>query len=139
MLKLLLAPIFLHVILTTIVGISTLRGRYDAVRSGKTKLRDIAVDASAWPEEVRKLGNNFDNQFQVPMVWYGCSALLVSTGLYDGISVALSWSFLATRLLHSYVHAGTNHIPLRMRVFLAGYTLVILMWLWFAARLFVTG
>ncbi|NJM30883.1 MAG: MAPEG family protein [Rhizobiales bacterium] len=106
---------------------------------GETKVRDIALDTKAWPDKVKALGNNFDNQFDVPMLWYAACALLVATGLADWVSVALSWAFVAARIAHSVVHTGSNYVPLRMRVFLAGFAIVFLMWLWFGLRLFVLG
>jgi hypothetical protein len=139
MIKALLLPLFLHVALIAWVGSRSLRARIAAVRGGETRLKDIAVDTKAWPDRVRQLGNNFDNQFDVPMLWYACCALLVATGLVDWVAVILSWLFLAARLGHAFIHTGANHVPARMRVFVAGFAVVCLMWAWFGLRLFVTG
>lgn len=137
--KALLAPVFLHVLLTLAVGMLTLRARFAAVRQGKASLKKIALDNSAWPEQPLKLANNLNNQFQVPVIWYACCALLLATGKADWVAVGLSWLFVVTRLLHSLEHAGTNNIRRRMPLFLAGYACVIAMWAWFALRLYVTG
>ncbi|MFN0192288.1 MAG: MAPEG family protein [Aestuariivirga sp.] len=135
----LLVPLFLHVLLTVWIGQRSLRARIASVRSGETRIKDIAVDNSAWPGKVRALGNNFDSQFDLPMLWYACCALLVATGLADWVSAALSWAFVALRFAHSVIHTGTNDVPLRMRVYLAGLAIVVLMWIWFGLRLFVLG
>ncbi len=137
--QLLLLPLFLHVLLITAVGILTVRSRIRSVRGGETRLKDIALDADAWPKKVRQLGNNFDNQFDVPMLWYACSALLVATGLADWTVVALSWLFLFSRIAHTLVHTGSNYVPTRMRLFLWGFGIVFAMWAWFGLRLFVIG
>ncbi len=137
--QLLLLPLFLHVLLITVVGFSTVRARIRSVRGGETRLKDIALDTGAWPDQVRQLGNNFDNQFDVPMLWYACCVLLLATGLADWTSVILSWLFLAARIAHTLIHTGSNYVPTRMRMFLAGFGIVFAMWAWFGLRLFVIG
>jgi hypothetical protein len=135
----LLAPVFLHVLLTLIVGIITLRARYSAVKEGKASLKKIALDNSAWPEQALKLGNNLNNQFQVPIIWYACVALLLVAQKADWVTVALSWAFIATRLLHTLEHTRSNNVRRRMPLFLAGYACVVAMWVWFALRIYVFG
>ncbi len=135
----LLAPVFLHVLLTFVVGAFTLQARIEAVRKGKARLKEIALNTNAWPEKSLKLGNNLNNQFQVPVIWYACCALLLVTGKADWVAVALSWAFIVTRILHSLEHSGRNVIMRRMPLFLAGYACVIAMWAWLAFRLYVAG
>jgi hypothetical protein len=137
--QLLLLPLFLHVLLITAVGFVSVRARIRSVRGGKTRLKDIALGTAAWPDKVRQLGNNFDNQFDVPMLWYACCALLAATRLADWISVILSWLFLFSRIAHTLIHTGSNYVPARMRIFLAGFGIVFAMWAWFGLRLFVIG
>jgi hypothetical protein len=135
--KLLLLPLVLHVFMTMFVGSRSLRARTRSVVSGETKLSSIATNSSAWPEHVRQWGNNFDNQFDTPLFWYGVCALIVALHMEDTVFVVLSWLFLASRVAHSYVHVTSNRVPLRMRVFLFGFTSLVMMWMWFAIRLFV--
>ncbi len=137
--KLFLLPLFLHVLLIACVGLLSLRSRISSVVKGETKITAIALGSDNWPENVRKFGNNFDNQFEVPTLWYAVCALLMITGKVDLIQVGLCWGFLIARLLHSYIHTGSNNVPLRMRMFLASFALVFLMWVWFAIRLFIVG
>jgi hypothetical protein len=137
--KWLLLPLFLHIALISFVGVRSVRARISSVVGGETKIDNIALNSGAWPADVRKIGNNFDNQFQVPMLWYGVCALLLVTQKADWIGVALSWAFLIARVWHSAIHIGTNYVPLRMRVFLGSFVAVFLMWVWFALRLYVIG
>ncbi len=137
--QLLLAPVFIHVALTLWIGRQSITARIASVRAGETRIRDIAVDNKAWPVPVRAIGNNFDSQFDLPLVWYACVAMLLVTGLADGVAIALSWAFVALRILHSYIHIGSNRVPSRMKAYLAGFACVIAMWVWFALRLYVIG
>ena len=137
--KWLLLPLFLHVALILWVGIRTIRARIGSVMGGETKLKTIALNSEAWPDHVRKLGNNFNNQFELPTLWYAVCGLLLVTAKADWIGVGLSWAFLVARVLHSIVHMGSNNVPLRMRAFLASFAAVLAMWVWFAIRLYVIG
>ncbi len=137
LLKLFLLPLFLHLVLILWVGSLTLSARIKAVRNGSAKMHEIAMDTGAWPRKVRLLGNNFDNQFQSPMLWYGVSAMIVALQMVDTVFVGLSWMFLLTRIAHSYVHTGSNYIPSRMRIYLFGFATLVLMWAWLALQLFL--
>jgi hypothetical protein len=137
--KWLLLPLFFHIALITFVGVRSVTVRVKSVLGGNTKISAIALNSAAWPDDVRKIGNNFDNQFQVPMLWYGVCALILVTQKADWILVGLSWAFLIARVWHSAIHIGTNYVPLRMRAFLGSFAAVFLMWAWFGLRLFVIG
>jgi hypothetical protein len=135
----LLLPFLLHFVLTGVIGIRLGRARVKSVMSGETRLKDIALDNRAWPEHVRKLGNNFDNQFQLPVMWYATSALVLAAGLADWIMAAFAWLFLLARAAHSYIHTGSNAVRLRFNAFLASFAALAAMWLWFAIRLYIIG
>ncbi len=133
----LLLPIFLHLILVVYVGVNSIRARIASVLKGETKLSAIALNSGNWPPRVRQLGNNFDNQFDVPTTWYALCALLIATGKVDVISATLSWAFVITRYVHTFIHIGTNNVRHRMFAFLAGFGVLSAMWVWFAVKLFL--
>jgi hypothetical protein len=135
----LLLPAFVHVALVFYIGFRMGRARFAAAQAGKVKVRDIALDNSRWPDDVLKFQNNFNNQFQVPVLWYALLPLLLVTAKADWLTVALSWAFVASRIAHSVIHTGTNVVLNRFRAFVIGFTLVALMWAWFALRLYVIG
>jgi hypothetical protein len=134
--KLFLLPLFLHVILIFIVGTRLLSARMKAVRNGSAKMHEVSVDSGAWPRKVKLLGNNFDSQFDMPMLWYAISALVVALQIVDTIFVAFTWIFFLTRVAHSYVHTGSNSVPSRMRIFIFGFVILIAMWAWLGVQLF---
>lgn len=135
--KLFLLPLFLHVILIFWVGTNMLRSRVKAVRNGSAKLSEIAADSGAWPRKVRLLGNNFDNQFDTPTLWYAASALIVGLQMVDLVFIALSWIFIISRCAHSIVHTGNNDVLSRMRIFLFGLFTLGAMWGWMGVQLFL--
>lgn len=135
----LLAPVFLHVLLIVAVGVVTLRARFAAVRQGKANPQKIAISTDAYPAFALKPANNLNNQFQVPVVWYACIALLLVTQKADMVAVVLSWLFVVSRILHSLEHITRNNLLWRMPLFLLGLLLVVAMWVWFALRLYWLG
>lgn len=132
----LLLPVFLHVLMTMGLGMATAFARRKAAYQGRVRLKDVALDSRAWPDDVRKLGNNFDNQFQMPMLWYAGVAFTLILGLADGVLVALSWAFLLLRLGHSFIHVGRNILIRRFFIFFAAATVLVLYWLWLAFKVF---
>ena len=135
----LLLPAFAHVALVAAVGLRLGRARMRAAQSGQVRMGDVALDGSKWPDGVRKLANNYQNQFEVPVLYYALLGLLLATGLGDGVAVALSWGFAASRIAHSIIHTGGNVVMWRFQAFLAGFVILMLMWAWFGLRLFVIG
>jgi hypothetical protein len=52
----------------------------------------------------------------------------------DLIFVVLAWLFVLARLAHAYIHTSSNYVPTRARVFFLGALILIVMWVYFAAR-----
>ena len=134
-----LAPLFIHVALTNYVGIRNVSNRISSVMKGETKLSDIALNSGNWPPYVKKWSNNFANQFDVPTVWYVLTALIIATAKIDLAFIILSWIFVASRLVHTYIHTGSNFVRHRMYSFLVGFSALTIMWLWFGIRLYFIG
>ena len=137
--QLFLLPAFVHVLLVFYVLFRSGRGRVKAVRTGQVKRSDIDLNRNAYPEAVRNFSNNYQNQFELPMLFYAVLALVLATQFVDWVLIALAWAFVASRLVHSFVQTGRNVIPTRFKVFLFGMICIVLMWAWFALRLFVIG
>jgi hypothetical protein len=137
--QLILLPVFLHFVLVSFLGARMGAARRSAVYSGQVKRDDIVLDDRKWPDAIRQISNNFNNQFQAPIAWYCCIAFLLITGLADYVQIMFAWAFLAARVLHSYIHIGSNKLPDRFYAFLAGLFFMSAMWVWFAIRLYIVG
>jgi hypothetical protein len=136
---LLLLPVVLHVFLTLAIAAKMGRARFAAVRAGKVTREQIVNNSNAWPDDVLKISNNFNNQFQLPVFWYALTAFALTAKLADAVMVTLAWVFLGARIAHSIVQTGNNTLPLRFYVYLVGYCVLALMWLWFSLRYFMIG
>jgi hypothetical protein len=110
--------------------------RIPMVMKGEVRIDDIALDRNAWPVRSRQASNAFDNQFQLPALFY-VGALLA---LYFGptlIEVTLAWLFVVTRYVHAWVHVTDNHVIRRFAAYLAGLMVLCLLWLDLVVRLFL--
>lgn len=133
----LLLPVFLHVLMTIGLGVASARARRKALLTGRARMKEVVIDSRAFPDDVRKLGNNYDNQFQLPLFWYAGVAFTLILNAADGVLVALAWVFLALRVGHSFVHVGRNQLVRRFYVFTAGAVVLTSYWLWLAYKVFV--
>ncbi|MBM3520872.1 MAG: MAPEG family protein [Alphaproteobacteria bacterium] len=138
-LRLLLLPGFLQAALAFILVSRIARGRIRAVREGRASPAKVAMDKSRWPVELHAVTNNYENQFELPVLYFAALALIAATGLADGAMVALSWLFVASRYVHSYIQTKSNHLLWRFMAFATGVFTLMALWAWFAIRLFVTG
>ncbi len=134
----LLLPVFVQFALTVYVLVRMGQGRVRAVRSGQVKRSEIDTK-SAYSDTVQKFANNYQSQFELPVLFYVVQFLTLATGLVDGVLIALAWAFAMSRLVHSIVHTGSNRIATRFKVFVAGLVFLVCMWVWFGLRLFVIG
>jgi hypothetical protein len=135
----LLLPAFIQVAWVIALGIRMGRARVRSARAREVRLETIALNSSAWPDEVRKFSNNYDNQFQLPMLFYALLPLMILLVKVDRFTVVLAWLFIASRIVHSLIHTGNNDVVRRFQAFLFGFVVLATMWGWFALRLYVIG
>jgi hypothetical protein len=136
--QLLLLPAFVQFALTVYVLTRMGQGRVRAVRSGQVKRSEIDTK-SAYSETVQRFANNYQSQFELPVLFYVVLVFALATGLADYLLIGLAWAFVGARLVHSFVHTGSNRIATRFKVFVAGLVFLVAMWAWFGLRLFVIG
>jgi hypothetical protein len=132
-----LLSVFVQVALTFALLIWMASARTASVTRGETKLRDIALGQSAWPAKPTQISNCYDSQFQIPLLFYVLVVLAWMTKQADLIFVVMAWIFVLSRLAHTYIHTGSNHVPTRFRVFAVGMIVLLLMWIVFAVRILI--
>eukprot|EP01037_Dinobryon_pediforme_P045002 gene45002-57196_t len=67
--KLLVAAFFAQIIWTMVVGLMTGRVRFGAAAANRIK-GDISLSDAGWPDDGRKVANNFNNQWETPTLFY---------------------------------------------------------------------
>ena len=135
--KLLILAIVLQVLLTLGILVWMSVERVPRVMRGEIAIKDIAVDRAAYPLQARLLSNNFDNQFQLPVLFYVAGLLALWSGGAGWVEVILAWLFVALRYIHAAIHVTTNRVHRRFTVYSAGLVVLALMWLWLVLRLVI--
>lgn len=80
------------------------------------------------PEECVIHSRHFDNQFQLPVLFF-ISCLVSLVIIPDSFKlVYLAWSFVVSRIVHSVIHLGYNHPIHRAVAYSLGWIIVLAMW-----------
>lgn len=130
-----LAPLFVSVALTFALLIWMGYTRVTTISRGETKIRDIALREPNWPAHSTQVGNAYHNQFELPVLFYVLVILAVITRQADLLFVAMSWIFVALRLVHAYIMVTTNYVPRRFQIHFVALLVLVLMWAIFAFRI----
>ena len=97
--------------------------------------RDVALREAKWPPNVLKIMYEYENQLELPILFYVLVCLLIPTRHADLMFVVLAWVFVLLRLVHAYVHVTENEMARRGLVFLVGAVVLAAMWIIFAIRI----
>lgn len=120
-------PLLLQVFLAFVLYVALAMTKARASRAGLVDLQRRALHADAWPENVQKINNNIRNQFEVPVLFYILVVVLYQLGAAGLLAQALAWLFVASRLVHAYIHTGSNIVPIRRGVFMFGWLVILAM------------
>jgi hypothetical protein len=126
-----LAPVLVQVALTfgLLLWMGSLRIR--ALRERQLHIRDIALGEPNWPKHITQVQNAYQNQFELPLLFYMLVALALVTGHVTTVLLVLAWLFVISRLVHALIHTTSNNVPRRFWAYSLGMTVLIVMWVWF--------
>lgn len=110
--------------------IKVFRKRSASIRSKTTDYKYYKTYSAelSEPPEIAVIANNIQNQFQLPTIYMVTVAVVLQ---FEAISLWMlisAWMFVATRLLHTYIHLGSNNILKRAKSYMLGWCLVMSMW-----------
>ena len=108
--------------------------RVPMVASGKMPVAKVALSREPWPEHEKKVANAFDNQFQLPVLFYVSCGLTLYFGA-GWVEVALAWLFVVSRIVHAVIFATRNRVYRRFFAYTFGYVVLVLWWIDLAVRL----
>jgi hypothetical protein len=135
--QMILLPVFVQVALTFGLLFWMAFARRASLTRGETKVRDIALRQSAWPEKPTQISNCYDSQFQIPVLFYVVVILAWIVKQADLLFVVMAWIFVLSRLVHATIHTTSNHVPSRFNAFAVGVFVLLLMWIILAVRVLV--
>jgi hypothetical protein len=128
---LLIFPMAFYVLYLFFMFLYVFFTRFASVKSGKTPGRYYKAysNKEGVPERMLVLERHVDNQFQVPMVFLvTCTTIIASSGETQ-LQFVFAWIFVISRLAHSYIHLGRNHVLKRAGVYSIGWLVIVAMWL----------
>lgn len=128
--KPLLIPLLAQVALTFIVMFVMYQTRITEMKSKRihpqrTKTRSKAHGALPDSESA---ANNFSNLLESPILFYVAILLTLILMVQDSILVALAWTYVAARYVHSFIHVTYNRVMHRFSVFLFSCFVLLAIW-----------
>lgn len=105
------------------------RTRVRAIKTQQMKMNFFKTySGQELPENVIVAGRHYDNQFQLPMLFFITCGIHMITGMSNYATLFLAWAFVVSRFAHSWVHLGSNKVRHRVVVFGIGWLIVLLLW-----------
>ena len=83
--------------------------RTSSLQRGETRLSDIALREPNWPTRATQYAYAFANQFELPVLFYVLTILVIVTHHADLLFVMLAWIFVIMRVLQAWVLYVTNN------------------------------
>jgi len=125
----LIYPALAQIFWSFVVLVIMFRRRKRAFANREVGLADIAVSTERYPDSARLAAANFSNQFETPVLFFALILIAIHVGATGYVMAALAWAYVATRIIHTLVHTGTNSLKQRALVFAAGIACLFFMWI----------
>ena len=132
--QMILLPLFIQVLLTLGLGALLAVRRRRAFLSG-TRYQDIALREPNWLKDALQAGYSYQNQFELPLLFYVLTILALLTKQADLVFVVMAWLFVLTRIMQAYVHVTDNNVPRRGLFFGIGFLILMIMWVIYIVRI----
>ncbi len=123
-------PMATMVLLTTLVLVRMVLGRMAAVRRGEVSARYYKTfqGEEGEPRDAAQHTRHFINLFESPVLFYVVCITAMVSGHGTGVIVWLAWAYVACRVIHAFVHLGSNKIPPRMVAYGASWLVLLAIW-----------
>jgi len=123
-------PTIVLITLTFIVSIALVSYRFYLVRTAQVHPGYFKLNKGGKPPKRHDaLHDNYNNLFQVPILYYSAVVLAISTQHINETLVIAAWAFVCLRIIHTLVHVIYNNILHRLTVFFLAYVAVGVMWI----------
>ncbi len=129
--KPMLLPLLAQVFLTFVVWFYLYALRIPEIRNKGIDVKDLKDRA----ESHRLLpvsaaaSNNLKNLFEMPVLFYAAVLLTLVLMVQDPVLVALAWSFVALRTVHSFIHCTYNNVHHRFVAYALSNLGLIFIWI----------
>jgi hypothetical protein len=128
-LRVLFLPVLAMIAVTFFAWLRLYQLRFAEMARRKIDPQSIALSAQKDAGLADTRGaDNFNNQFQLPILFYVAVRVAHATGQGGGVFLQLAWAFVATRAVHALIQWTYNRVVHRFAVYAIGA--LILWWMW---------
>jgi hypothetical protein len=125
-------PVFCLVMLTFIMAFATGTSRLISVRRKQINPKYyVLLSGDTPPDYVQKIGRNFANLLEVPVLFYLLAVLVITLEINNALLLNLAWLYVALRLVHTIIHVSYNYVMHRFMVFGLSVLTLLAMWVQF--------
>ena len=125
-------PVFTLVIFTFVVSAAVGTSRLLSVRRREINPRYYALmSGDTPPDYVQKLGRNYANLLEMPVLFYLLGALVVALDINHPTLINGAWLYVTLRFVHSGIHITYNNSIHRLVVFVLSVLCLLAMWIQF--------
>lgn len=111
--------------------------RIGSILAGRMNMRFYRTfDEGEEPERLRVITRNFLNLFEMPLLFHVVVILAYVTEHVTFWLVGLAWAYVVLRYVHSWIHLGTNDVPIRLAAYAASGLVLLTTWVTLFARMF---
>ncbi len=137
----LLQPLVAQVLLTLAVWIWLYVTRLGTLWKQRVNPQVLADEARSQEilKEVVNPSDNFENLFELPVLFYAAVFAIIVSGASDRWYVGAAWMFVAFRAIHSLIHCTSNRIMYRFAAYLLSSFALWAIWIRFGIELFSGG
>lgn len=122
-------PMFAMVILTAATLGRLFAGRLSAVGSGTADARYFKTyQDGGEPAATAQLSRNFINLFEAPTLFYAACLAAMAVLPPSKVVLALAWLYVASRVIHSWVHTTSNRLNHRIGAYFLSWALLLALW-----------
>lgn len=127
MLANIMTPVLALIVWTFVIWVWLYATRLPAMRAARIDPKRIKrkSDLDALPVSVQQIADNYNHLHEQPTVFYALAIYSHLVGVADGLNVALAWTYVALRIVHSLIQCTANFVPVRFFVF-AGASVVLM-------------
>jgi len=121
--------VFVQVALTFLALVRMGKVRVNSHVSKEVSYGDVALDTRNYPDTVKQFQNNVTNQFETPILFYAVVAIGAATDSVSSLVAIGAVIYVISRLVHHFIHVGTNHVRKRFNAFVVGLLGLLISWI----------
>lgn len=122
-----MGPVLAQVGLTLVTLLILYARRVPAMAAAKptNEVMQDKKSLQALPAPARFAAENYNHQFEAPVLFYVMCLGAMVTGLVNETSLLLAWTYVALRVIHSAIHISYNRVLHRFGVFVVSSVVLI--------------